>query len=213
MVGRVEGKIALVTGGAMGLDKADCEALAAKEHYGGLAVLVNNAANVIPENIEVCFTNNFRLQMDIHVMGTFFGCKYALPLMKHHHRAGGGYSIINIASLAALMGHSRLPAYLAAKGAIRSMTRSTAIQWQDEGYGIRFNALSLGGIETPMVMGISGRAEEEPLKINDGPLRSDWLGHPKGVAACVLFLASDKARLLNGLEIPMDGGSYARPYN
>jgi 3(or 17)beta-hydroxysteroid dehydrogenase len=259
MVGRVAGKVALVTGGAMGLGKADCEMLAAegatvivtdrevelahrlaeqiggdamaldvtdeaawaevmravKERHGGLDILVNNAGNVIFESIEDCSADHFRLHMDIHVMGTFLGCKYALPLMKHRHKVvgGGGSSIINMASTASLMGYGNIVAYTAAKGAIRSMTKSIAMHCQDEGYGIRVNALAPGGIETPMVRDVSGRAGEELMEVPSGPLDANALGDPKDVAACVLFLASDEARFLNGLEIPVDNGLFARPHH
>lgn len=255
MAGRVEGKVALVTGGAMGLGKADCERLAeegakvvvtdideakAKEvaeavggmafhhdvrdearwkevfaevesEHGGLDILVNNAGNVIFETIADCSLDHFRLHLDIHVVGTFLGCKYGIPLMKN--RSGGGASIINMASTASLMGYGNIPAYTAAKGAIRSMTKSIAMYCQDEGFGIRCNALAPGGIETPMVMGVSGRADEEPMEIPDGPLPMDALGAPRDVANAVLFLASDEARFLTGLEIPVDNGLYARPHH
>lgn len=257
--GRLAGRVALVTGGAMGLGKADCERLAAEgasvivtdrevelahqvadtisgdamaldvtseeqwrevmtavaERHGGLDILVNNAGNVIFENIEDCSLDHFRLHLEIHVVGTFLGCKYALPLMKHRHKinGGGGSSIINMASTAALMGYGTIPAYTAAKGGISSMTRSIAMHCQDEGYGIRCNALAPGGIETPMVMGVSGRAGEQPMEIPAGPLSADALGHPNDVAGCVAFLASDDARFLNGLTIPVDNGLDARPHH
>ncbi|QUL37424.1 SDR family oxidoreductase [Erythrobacter sp. JK5] len=259
MAGRVEGRIALVTGGAMGLGKADCEALAregakvivtdrevelahrvadsiggdamaldvtdeqqwkdvvhaVEERHGGLDILVNNAGNVIFESIEDCSLDHFKLHLDIHVVGTFLGCKYALPLMKHRHKTNGGNgsSIINMASTAALMGYGNIPAYTAAKGGISSMTRSIAVHCQDEGYGIRCNALAPGGIETPMVREVSGRAGEELMDIPDGPLAADALGAPQDVANCVLFLASDEARFLNGLTIPVDNGLDARPHH
>lgn len=259
MAGRLEGRVALVTGGAMGLGKADCERLAAEgatvivtdrevelahkvadgiggdalaldvtserqwkdvcqaveERHGGLDILVNNAGNVIFENIEECSLDHFKLHLDIHVVGTFLGCKYMLPLMKHRHEknGGGGSSIINMASTAALMGYPAIPAYTAAKGGISSMTRSIAMHCQDEGYGIRCNALAPGGIETPMVMEVSGRKGEEPMEIPEGPLPADALGHPRDVAGCVVFLASDDARFLNGLTIPVDNGLDARPHH
>jgi 3(or 17)beta-hydroxysteroid dehydrogenase len=259
MTGRIAGRVALVTGGAMGLGKADCRRLAAEgakvivtdreveaahevaadiggdamaldvtseeqwrtvmhavsERHGGLDILVNNAGNVIFEDIETVSTEHFRLHLDIHVMGTFFGCRYALPLMKHRHKTigGGGSSIVNMASTAALMGYGTIPAYTAAKGAISAMTRSIAMHCQDNEYGIRCNALAPGGIETPMVMGVSGRAGEAPMEIPEGPLPADALGHPGDVAGCVLFLASDDARFLNGLTIPVDNGLDARPHH
>lgn len=252
MAGRVEGKVALITGGAMGLGKADClrlaeegakvvvtdidlaraEAVAAaiggfalqqdvrdearwkevigevEKAHGRLDVLVNNAGNVIFESIEDCSTENFRLHMAIHVEGTFFGCKYALPLMA---RSGGG-SIINMSSTAALRGYGPIIAYTAAKGAIRSMTKSIAIHCQDKGYGIRCNALMPGGIDTPMVQAIRGEAGHDS-DVPDGPLPADALGHPRDVANMVLYLASDESRFLTGLEIPIDNGLCARPHH
>jgi 3(or 17)beta-hydroxysteroid dehydrogenase len=258
-MGRVAGKVALVTGGAMGLGKADCEVLAregatvivtdrevelaaqvadgiggdamaldvtrddqwaevmhaVRERHGGLDILVNNAGIVIFESIEDCPLDHFRQHLDIHVVGTFLGCKHALPLMKHRHAAigGGGSSIINMASTAALIGYGTIPAYAAAKAAITGLTRSLAMDFQDKGYGVRVNALAPGGIETPMVMGVSGRAGQQPMEIPEGPLGADALGHPKDVAGCVLFLASDEARFLNGLTIPVDNGLSARPHH
>lgn len=263
MAGRVEGRVALVTGGAMGLGKADCERLAAEgakvivtdreveeahrvadniggdamaldvtdegqwkdvmhaveERHGGLDILVNNAGNVIFENIEDCPLDHFKLHLDIHVVGTFLGCKYALPLMKYRHKAGGaakghgGASIINMASTAALMGYPMIPAYTAAKGGISAMTRSIAVHCQDKGYGIRCNALAPGGIETPMVREVSGRSGEELMEIPDGPLAADALGAPRDIAGCVLFLASDEARFINGVTLPVDNGLDARPHH
>lgn len=249
MAGRVEGKVALVTGGAQGLGRADCERLAeegakvvvtdvdlakaqavadaiggsafahdvrdearwgeiiqqVERLHGRLDVLVNNAGNVIFESIEECSTEHFRLHMAVHVEGTFFGCKYALPLMK----ASAGGSIINMSSTSALMGYGAIVAYSAAKGAIRSMTKSIAIHCQDEGYGIRCNALMPGPIDTPMVQTVLGRSGQE-MPVPDGALPAGAIGSPRDVANMVLYLASDESRLLTGLEIPIDNGLYAR---
>ncbi|MEP3052236.1 MAG: SDR family oxidoreductase [Erythrobacter sp.] len=250
MAGRVEGKVALVTGGAMGLGKADCirlseegahvivtdrevelahkvaeevhgdayaldvsqedqwkEVIAAvEERHGRLDILVNNAGNVIFENIADCSLDHFRLHMAVHVDGTFLGCKYSIPLMA---KSGGG-SIINMASTASLMGYSVIPAYTAAKGAIRSMTKSIAMYCQEEAMGIRCNVLMPGGIETPMVQAVSGR-EGQPEEVPDGVLPKEALGAPHDVANAVLYLASDESRFVTGVEIPIDNGLYARP--
>jgi 3(or 17)beta-hydroxysteroid dehydrogenase len=211
---------ASIGGDAMALDVTDEQQWkdvmqAVQERHGGLDILVNNAGNVIFENVEDCSLDHFKLHLDIHVVGTFLGCKYGLPLMKHRHKTngGGGSSIINMASTAALMGYAAIPAYTAAKGGISAMTRSIAMHCQDEGYGIRCNALAPGGIETPMVRTVSGRDGEELMEIPSGPLPMDALGSPQDVAGCVLFLASDDARFLNGLTIPVDNGLDARPHH
>ncbi len=249
--GRVEGKVALVTGGAMGLGKADCERLAeegatvivtdideekgkevaasvsgsfyqhdvrdearwqaiiadVEKEHGRLDILVNNAGNVIFEDILECSLDHFRLHLAIHVEGTFLGCQKAIPLMA---KTGGG-SIINMASTASLLGYGNIPAYTAAKGAIRSMTKSIAMYCQDEDNKIRVNVLMPGGIETPMVQGVSGRAGEKPMDIPEGVLPKDSLGAPKDVANMVLFLASDESRFQTGNEYPVDNGLKARP--
>lgn len=250
MAGRVEGKIALITGGAMGLGRADAlrlaeegahvivtdidlakaQAVAARTggealhhdvrdearwaeimadidaRHGRLDILVNNAGNVIFESIEDCSTEHFRLHMAIHVEGTFFGCKYALPLMQKSKAA----SIINMASSASLMGYGVIVAYTAAKGAIRSMTKSIAMHCQDKQYPIRCNVLMPGGIETPMVQAVVGRPGVE-VPVPEGVLPKDALGDARDVANTVLFLASDESRFLTGVEIPIDNGLLARP--
>ncbi len=251
MAGRVKDKIALVTGGAMGLGKADCQLLAKEgaqvivtdrevelahkvadeiqgdafaldvtqedqwkevfgaieERHGGLDILVNNAGNVIFEDILDCSIENFRLHMAIHVEGTFLGCKYAIPLMA----MSGGGSIVNMSSTASLMGYGNIPAYTAAKGAIRSMTKSIAMFCQDEANKVRCNVLMPGGIETPMVRDVTGRTGQELMEIPDGILPKDSLGAPSDVANAVLYLASDESRFLTGVEIPVDNGLFARP--
>ncbi len=250
MSGRVAGKTALVTGGAAGLGKADCERLAEEgatvivtdidedgakavaaairggaiglkldvtddeawksvyarieEQFDGLDILVNNAGNAVFETIEECGIESFRLTMSIHAGGTFFGCKYGIPLMA---KSGGG-SIVNMASMGALLGYPVIPAYSAAKGAIRGMTKSIAMHCQEQGYGIRCNVLMPGSMETPMIQRVLDRPEE---RVPEGVLPPAAMGAPKDVANMVLYLASDEARFLTGVEIPIDNGLYVRP--
>ena len=111
------------------------------------------------------------------------------------------------------MGYGNIPAYTAAKGGIRAMTRSIAMHCQDEGYGIRCNALAPGGIETPMVRDVSGRGGEPLMEIPEGALPADALGAPQDVAHAMLYLASDESRFINGIVLPVDNGLDARPHH
>lgn len=131
---------------------------AAVATYGTLNVLVNNAgvADIKPPN-ESTAENTDEAEWDrviaVNLKGAFFGIKYALPLMK---KAGGG-SIINVSSVAALIGSGGAFAYTAAKGGIRSMTKNVA--FHNGRFNIRVNSIHPGGVRTPMI--------EESLKNED----------------------------------------------
>lgn len=243
---RVAGKVAIITGGASGLGKADAETLVAEgatvvitdvseeagqaladslgekahfikhdvasedewkaviaeveEKFGRLDILVNNAGVVILASPEETTLEQFRFANSIMTEGVFLGCKYSIPLMA---KSGGG-SIINMSSTASHIGFPIFFAYSAAKGAVRSMTKSIAVHCQAEGYKIRCNSIHPGSIETPMVQLATGRAGEEPEVIPDGALPIESSGHPSDVANLVLYLASDESRFMNGAELMLD---------
>lgn len=250
-MGRVQGKVALVTGGGSGLGAADCELLAAEgatvivtdvklaaaeavaDRIGGIAmaldvasetqwqeviaaidarfgrldVLVNNAGVVVVADLEQTSLEQFRWVNAIMSEGVFLGCKYAIPLMNK----GGGGSIINMSSTGALLGYPVFLAYAAAKGAVRSMTKSIAVMCQEKGYKIRVNSVHPGAIETPMVQEASGRPGEEQT-VPEGVLPAGAVGHPKDVANMVLYLASDESRFITGAELVIDNGLTIRPF-
>ncbi|MFT5443851.1 MAG: 3(or 17)beta-hydroxysteroid dehydrogenase [Myxococcota bacterium] len=248
-VGRVAGKVAIVTGAAQGLGEADARMLAAEgatvvmtdincemgsqvadeigaeffeqdvsqeetwpalidgvmERHGHLDILVNNAGIAIIADIEKTTTDIWRRTLAVHLDGTFFGCHYALPVMK---QSGGG-SIINMSSTAALVGIGPYFAYSAAKGGIRSLTKSVAIHCRGKKNGVRCNSVHPGSIDTPMVeAALSGLQD---INLKPGPNREATrvaigLGEPKDVAHMVLFLASDESKHVNGAEMVVDNG-------
>ena len=119
-------------------------------------------------------------------------------------------SIINMCSNASHFGFPPFFAYSAAKGAVRSMSKSIAIHCQDQGYKVRCNTIHPSAIETPMVQGAMGRPGEEQ-EIPQGVLPAGSIGAPDDVASLIVFLCSDDARFLTGGEYLIDNGSSIRP--
>lgn len=175
--------------------------------HGKLDVLVNNAGIAPIANAETTTTEMWRKVLAVNLDGTFFGCRAAIPAMKE----GGGGSIINMSSTAALVGHAPYFAYAAAKGGIRSMTKSMALHCRDTKTGIRCNTIHPGSINTPMV-------QESFMELGGYELKQDadaetirntlGVGQPEDVANMVLYLASDESKHVTGAEMVIDfGGS------
>lgn len=178
-----------------------------EQRCGQLHVLVNNAGVVLNADVEDTSLEKFRWVNAIMTEGVFLGMKHAIPLM---NKSGGG-SIINMSSVGALLGYPIYFAYSAAKGAVRSMTKSVAVMCQLKGYKIRCNSLHPGAIETPMVQQAEGRPGQ-PQEIPAGVLPYGTPGHPDDVAAMVVFLASDESRFITGAEMVIDNGVTIRPF-
>jgi 3(or 17)beta-hydroxysteroid dehydrogenase len=177
-----------------------------EERFGGLHILVNNAGVVLVADPEETTLEQFRRVNAVMTEGVFLGCKHGIPLMA---RSGGG-SIINMSSTASHLGYPPFFAYSAAKGAVRSMTKSLAIHCQEKGYGIRCNSIHPASIETPMIQSAMGRPGEEQ-EIPEGVLPAGAIGHPRDVANLVLFLASDASRFITGTEMVIDNGLTISP--
>ena len=197
---------------AKALDVASEEAWVAliadlDQQFGRLDILVNNAGIVQMADCEEVTLDQFRRVNAIMNEGVFLGCKYALPLLKRAENA----SIINMSSTGALLGYPIFFAYSAAKGAVRSMTKSIAIMCQEKGYRIRCNSVHPGAIETPMVQEAEGRiGQAEPVAT--GVLPAGAKGAPEDVANMILFLASDESRFVTGAEFVIDNAVTIRAF-
>lgn len=206
-------KVADAIGGvAMALDVASEEQWiatirAVEDRFGRLDILVNNAGVVLSADVEGTTLDQFRFVNAVMSEGVFLGCKYAIPLMNR----GGGGSIINMSSTGALLGYPIFFAYSAAKGAVRSMTKSIAVMCQEKGYKIRCNSVHPGAIETPMVQEAEGRPGDEQA-VPEGVLPAGSKGAPADIAAMVLFLASDESRFVTGAEFVVDNAVTIRPF-
>ena len=184
--------------------EADAKAMVdhAVATYGRLDCLYNNAG-VMPEadhSVTDTDVDVWDQVMAVNVRGVFLGCKYAIPAME----AGGGGSIINIASFVAILGCS-VPqdAYTASKGAVLSLTRSLAVQFGPK--GIRTNAICPGPVETPLLMDWLLKDEAaKQLRLARNP--SGRFGKPEEIVHMAVYLASDESRWTNGASLVVDGG-------
>jgi NAD(P)-dependent dehydrogenase (short-subunit alcohol dehydrogenase family) len=169
------------------------------QRFGKLEVLVNNAGISGRGRVEDTAVEEWDRVMEVNAKGVFLGTKSAIPAMR---RAGGG-SIINISSQLGLVGtdHSS-PQYQASKGAVRLLTKATAMQYARE--GIRANSVHPGPIVTPMTEAARADPERYQLMLSRIPL--GCYGQPEDVAYGVLYLASDESRWVTGSELVIDGG-------
>ena len=175
-------------------------AISATVHrFGKLDILVNNAGIGGHSLVEHTTIEEWDRVMDINAKGVFLGTKTAIPEMR---RAGGG-SIINISSQLGLVGvDNSSPQYQSSKGAVRLLTKTTAVQYAGE--NIRANSVHPGPIVTPMTEATRADVERYHLTISRIPLGR--YGQPEEVAYGVLFLASDESSFMTGSELVIDGG-------
>jgi NAD(P)-dependent dehydrogenase (short-subunit alcohol dehydrogenase family) len=256
-MGDLEGRVALITGGARGLGAATAKALAAKgakvlitdvrdgaetaaaiggaylkhdvtsegdwiaavahakQIFGGLDILVNNAGVFWVKPLVMETLEDFRRMQQINVEGVFLGLKHAMPaIAERAHLWDGGGAVINLSSVAGIVGAPNIIAYNASKGAVRLMTKSAALEYAP--MKVRVNSVHPGIIDTPMtaeaaqvIEGATGQgansirtqfAERHPL---------GRMGRDVDVANAIAFLASDAAAFVTGSELVVDGGMTA----
>ena len=174
----------------------------AEQEFGGLDILINNAGLGDLAVIEETSLEDYKRTIAIDQTGVFLGMKMAAELLS----ASPHGSVINISSIFGTSGgFGTSPAYAAAKGAVRTLTKNTALHWADK--GIRVNSVHPGFIDTPILEPTRG-TEYEQTMIALTPMGR--LGRPQEVAAGVAYLASDDASFVTGLELYIDGGFIAR---
>lgn len=181
-----------------------------EQEQGRLDVLVNNAGLGEGGTLESTTLNAFNRVMAVNVSGVFLGCKYAIPLME---RSGGG-SVVNVSSIFGIVSDQMTLAYSASKGAVRTMTKSIALDCATRNNGVRVNSIHPGFVETPMV---SNGVSSLPPEIAEayaartvGLTPMGRLGQPDELADVIVFLASDASRFMTGSEVTVDGGFTAR---
>jgi NAD(P)-dependent dehydrogenase (short-subunit alcohol dehydrogenase family) len=169
------------------------------QRFGKLDVLVNNAGIGGVGRVDETATEAWDRVMEVNAKGVFLGTRAAIPAMR---RAGGG-SIINISSQLGLVGmDDSSPQYTASKGAVRLLTKTTALQYARD--GIRCNSVHPGPIVTPMTE--RRRAEPAVYQRMLSRIPLGRYGEPDEVAYGVLYLASDESAFVTGSELVIDGG-------
>ncbi len=169
------------------------------QRFGKLDVLVNNAGIGGVSRVDETATEAWDRVMEVNAKGVFLGTRAAIPAM----RGAGGGSIINISSQLGLVGmDDSSPQYTASKGAVRLLTKTTALQYARD--GIRCNSVHPGPIVTPMTE--RRRAEPAVYQRMLSRIPLGRYGEPDEVAYGVLYLASDESAFVTGSELVIDGG-------
>ncbi|MBK5223292.1 MAG: glucose 1-dehydrogenase [Acidimicrobiia bacterium] len=163
------------------------------ERFGGLDILVNNAGIGDTEPLEVTTIDTWNKVVAVTQTSVFLGMKAAGEALKQSGRG----SVVNVSSMYGIVGSGVSPAYHAAKGAVRLLTKTTALGWAKE--GVRVNSVHPGYIDTPIL----GDTDREML-IGATPMGR--LGRPEEIASTIAFLASDEAGFATGAEFVIDGG-------
>ena len=251
---RVRDKVAIVTGGASGMGRADAVLLAEEgarvvitdlneadgqavaesigdaalflrhdvtdeaawedvvrqtlEHFGRLDILVNNAGLLTTGTVVDTDLATFRKTNAVNNEGVFLGCKHALPAMES---SGGGGSIINMSSVAAMQGMSFIAAYSASKGAVSALTKSVALYCRERKNGIRCNSIHPDGVKTPMVAKVVSGKDTATQEEVDAMGQDGSMCEPEDIARLVLYLASDESSFVNGAELRVDNAATIAP--
>lgn len=174
----------------------------AVDEFGSLDILVNNAGMGDLATIEETSLADWERTVAIDQTGVFLGMKTAAP----HLKASAHGAVVNISSIFGTSGgFGTSPAYHAAKGAVRTLTKNVALHWATE--GVRVNSIHPGFIDTPILDTARGTPFEQVM-IDLTPMGR--LGKPSEIAAGVAYLVSDDAAFVTGLELYIDGGYIAR---
>ena len=250
MANRLEGKVALITGGAAGFGKKTAEMFRAEgavvyisdinqeggeivakefdlnflhhdvtittnwekviDHIKGtenqLNILVNNAGIGFMADIEATTIEQWDLVHKVDLDSVFYGCKYAIPLM----RDSGNGSIVNVSSIAGIVAGHNFAAYNSAKAAVRHLSKSVALHCARTTNLVRCNSVHPVFAKTEMMKSFFSNPSDDLVKKLEKQVPARSLADVEDVANAILFLASDESKLITGSELVIDGGLSAQ---
>jgi|TARA_Y100000814_G_scaffold206539_1_gene152609 NAD(P)-dependent dehydrogenase (short-subunit alcohol dehydrogenase family) len=170
--------------------------------YGKIDILINCAGTALTKTLDDTSESEWDAQLNVHTKGSFFGIKHVVP----HMKANGGGSIVNLSSINGIIGSSSSTAYHVAKGGVRLLTKSAAIQYAE--FGIRVNSVHPGYADTPMTDPIFKDSDFADTRLSKVPMGR--LGTADEIAMGILYLASDESSFVTGSELVIDGGMTAQ---
>jgi len=180
----------------------------------GLDIVVNNAGIEISELVIDLNPQNVLRMLEVNILGVALGIKHAFRAMRPGGAAGKGGAVINVSSVAATIAFPGIAGYSATKSAVDRLTRVAAMESGKLGYGVRVNCIFPGLV--PTEMGTQLAVDMEKLGLYPSPQAAvgavigltplGRLGEVSDMADAVVFLASDAARFITGVGLPVDGG-------
>jgi NAD(P)-dependent dehydrogenase (short-subunit alcohol dehydrogenase family) len=187
----------------------------AVSRFGKLDILVNNAGVFIGKGIEEINLDEWNRLVAVNMTGVFLGTKLAAPVLREAAKSSEhGSAIVNLASIAGIVGSQLDPLYSMTKGGVTLFTKSAALEFARKGYRIRVNSIHPGVIQTDMgeqtfVARAKRFGANDTEKVRETVTETvPWgrLGVPMDIAKGILFLASDDAGYMNGAGLVVDGG-------
>lgn len=186
-------------------DEAQWEALAGRvtETCGRIDILVNNAGIAVLGPTDALALSSWQKQIDVNLSSVYLGCRAVLPAM----RAQKSGAIVNLSSVAGLVGIPGAAAYAASKGGVRMFSKALALEYA--GAGIRVNSVHPGVIWTQMQQ-VAIKDNPEQYDAINASIPMGRMGQPDDIASMIKFLASDEAQYITGAEFVVDGGFTAQ---
>jgi NAD(P)-dependent dehydrogenase (short-subunit alcohol dehydrogenase family) len=202
-VAELGGEVVAVSGDISKEEDARCISETAAERFGGIDILVNNAANFTTFSVENATVEHWQTVLGVNVIGTALVAKHAIPHMKKRGRG----SIVNVGSMSGIIAQPNMATYNSSKAAIHTMTRCMALDLAP--FHIRVNTICPGCV-------LTSATEREWIKL--GMTKEEWVsdraalhmmkrvGEAVEVANAILFMASDEASFITAAHLLVDGG-------